>query len=98
MEKNPFYVRFKDKLATRQVPPGDEGHEFNLGFPKTTYQYRNLIVGPVNTAAFFILSILSGFAPCASAGNMISFTVKREKMDKTPATKYMLDAILRPLR
>lgn len=28
---------------------------------RLTYQYKNLIVGPVKTAAFCILSILSGF-------------------------------------
>ena len=60
---------------------------------KKPYQYKNLTVGPVKAAAFFMVSILSGLVLCALTGKNISLTVKRETRDKAPATRNTLDAI-----
>lgn len=71
-------------------------HDFFSESILVTYQYINLMVGPVKMAAFCILSILSGFEAWALAGKMISFTVMNEKIDKTAAMRNTFDAMLKP--
>lgn len=50
----------------------------------------------MKTAAFCSLSILSGFDAWTLVGKMISFTVMKEKIDKTAAIRYKFDAMLKP--